>query len=102
MAVTRIPIPAWARAQKDDDRLELNLAEIDLAPRTVNCLEQHRIFTVRDLLNRTPEQLAEIPNIGEKILETIYAALAKIGYYRTSKQPVEERPARKGFTLLRE
>ena len=36
MAVTRIPLPDWARTQKADDRLELPLAEIELAVRTVN------------------------------------------------------------------
>ena len=73
MAVTRIPIPAWAKTQKTDNRMELSLSEIDLVVRTVNCLEDHGIFTVADLLNSTPKQLLEIPNLGEKTLETIYA-----------------------------
>ena len=80
MAVTRIPIPAWAKSQKGDDRLGRSMSEINLIVRTVNCLEDEGIFTVQDLLNCTPEQLAEIPNIGEKTIETIYAALAKIGF----------------------
>ena len=100
MAVTRIPIPGWARTQMADERLDLSLSEIDLIVRTVNCLEEQGIFTVRDLLNRTPQQLLEIPNIGVKTLETVYAALEKIGYYRCSRQPVEE-PAQ-DFALLRE
>jgi DNA-directed RNA polymerase alpha subunit len=102
MAVTRIPIPAWAKTQKADDRLGLSLSEIDLIVRTVNCLEDEGIFTVQDLLNCTPERLLEIPNLGEKTLETIYAALAKIGFHR--KQPVAAvsgLPAR-DFALLRE
>jgi DNA-directed RNA polymerase subunit alpha len=100
MAVTRIPIPDWARTQKADDRLDLSLSEIDLIVRTVNCLEEQSIFTVRDLLNCTPQRLLEIPNLGEKTLETIYEALEKIGFYRKSRQPAEE-PAR-NFELLRE
>ena len=100
MAITRIPIPDWAKTQKADDRLELNLAEIDLVPRTVNCLDEQEIYTVRDLLNRTPQQLLEIPNIAEKTLETIYTALEKIGFYRKSRQAGEV-PAR-DFALLRE
>ena len=99
MAVTRIPIPAWAKTQEADARLELNLAEIDLAHRTVNCLEEEEILTVRDLLSRTPEQLLKITNIGERTLETIYEALEKVGFYRKSKQAVEERQGR-GFALL--
>lgn len=89
MAVTRIPIPAWAKTQKTDDRLDRSLAEIGIAVRTVNCLEEHQIFTVADLLSRTPEQLLEVPNLGEKTIETIYTALGKIGFIRTSGQRTE-------------
>jgi DNA-directed RNA polymerase subunit alpha len=105
MAVTRIPIPAWARTQKADDRLELNLSEIDLVVRIVNCLEEQSIFTVKDLLDRTPERLLEIPNFGLKTLETVYAALEKIGFYRTSRQPIRQtdgQPPPDRFALLRE
>ena len=87
MAVTRIPIPDWAKPQKHDDRLELSLAETDLIVRTVNCLEEVGIFTVGDLLNCTPQRLLDIPNLGEKTLETIYVALEKLGFYRPTKQP---------------
>lgn len=104
MAVTRIPLPAWAKTQKSDDRLELSLAEIDLAVRTVNCLEEQSIFTVKDLLEATPERLLEIPNFGVKTLETVYQALEKIGFYRPSRQAVGAvctMPAREGdFALL--
>lgn len=103
MAVTRIPIPDWARTEKIDNRLELSLSEIGLIVRTVNCLEDEGIFTVKDLLNCTPERLLRISNVGEKTLDTIYEALAKIGFHRTSKPPVEEvngPPARR-FAFLR-
>lgn len=104
MAVTRIPIPAWARTQKADDRLELSLAEIDLTVRTVNCLEEEKIFTVLDLLQCTREKLLQITNLGEKTVETIYEALEKIGFYRSSKRPAGDanEPASNGFALLNE
>ena len=99
MAVTRIPIPEWAKDQKADDRLDTSLAEIDLTVRTVNCLEEVGIFTVQDLLNCTPEQLLEIPNLGEVTLNTIYEALAKIGFHRT---PEPNGPPARNFRLLRD
>lgn len=86
MAATRIPIPAWARTQTADDRLELSLAEIDLSVRTVNCLEEEKIFTVLDLLQCTRDRLLQITNLGEKTVETIYAALEKLGFYRVSRE----------------
>jgi DNA-directed RNA polymerase subunit alpha len=85
MAVTRIPIPAWAKTEKADDRLELSLSEIGLIVRTVNILEEEGIFTVRDLLDCTPERLLRISNLGEKTLGTIYEALAKIGFQADRK-----------------
>ena len=90
MAVTRIPIPAWEKNHETDDRLDLSLAEIDLAVRTVNGLEEEGIFTVQDLLSCQPERLLAIPNFAEKTLETVFAALEKIAFYRESKQPGEQ------------
>jgi DNA-directed RNA polymerase subunit alpha len=72
MAVTRIPLPDWARTQRADDRLEMSLAETDLHVRTVNCLEDESIFTVKDLLACTPERLMEIPNFGVKTLQMVW------------------------------
>jgi DNA-directed RNA polymerase subunit alpha len=102
MSVTRIPIPAWEKTDKADDRLDLSLAEIELCVRTVNCLEDHGIFTVRDLLASTRQRLLEIPNLGEKTLETIYEALEKLGFYRNGRQPAKAaaRQPVEGFTLL--
>jgi DNA-directed RNA polymerase subunit alpha len=99
MAVTRIPIPAWAKNQKADDRLERSVAEIDLIVRTVNVLEEEGIFTVKDLLNCTPERLLKISNFGEKTLETVYAALEKIDFQRAPKP--DGVPTR-DFALLQE
>ena len=63
-------------------RLEMSTAEIGLSVRTTNCLEERGIFTVRDLLNCTPEDLLDISNVGEKTLEEVYDSLNKIGFER--------------------
>ena len=89
MAVTRIPIPNWARKQEADDRLELPLAEIGLSVRTVNCLEDESIFTVKDLLACTPQRLLEIPNFGVTTLQSVYEALEKVGFHRPSRRVAE-------------
>lgn len=100
MAVTRIPLPEWAKDQNTDDRLEMPLAETELSVRTVNCLEEQSIFMVRDVLNCTPERLLEIPNFGQKTLETVFDALEKLGFYRSSRRP-EWEPQREGdYALL--
>ena len=87
MSRTRIPV---SRDQENTrlmgERLEMSTAEIGLSVRTTNCLEERGIFTVRDLLNSTPEQLLSIANFGEKTLEEVYKALEKFGFYRRSRQ----------------
>ena len=68
-------------------RLEMSTAEIGLSVRTTNCLEERGIFTVRDLLNCTPEDLLDISNFGEKTLEEVYKSLEGVGFYRPSCRP---------------
>ena len=69
MSRTRIPLSKEeeiARLQKE--RLEMSTAEIGLTVRTTNCLEERGIFTVRDLLNCTREDLLAISNLAGEIL----------------------------------
>lgn len=89
MARTRIPlIKAEEKARILQERLEMSTAEIGLTVRTTNCLEERGIFTVRDLLNCTPEDLLNISNFGEKTLEEVYEALEGFGFARQRSQPV--------------
>ena len=86
MAVTRIPISqAEEKARYLREQLDLSTAEIGLAVRTTNWLEEKGIFTVRDLLKSTPKELLSISNFGEKTLEEVYQALEKKGYSRPTR-----------------
>lgn len=85
--MTRIPLNQ-AQAQSDDlqHRLEMSTAEIGLAVRTTNCLEEKGVFTVNDLLHCTREDLLSISNFGEKTLEEVYKALEAVGFYRPGRR----------------
>ena len=86
---TRIPlIAAEEEARLLRERLELSTAEIGLTVRTTNCLEERGIFTVRDLLNSSREDLLSISNFGEKTLEEVYAALEDFGFRRQQRRAV--------------
>ena len=79
----RIPLPEWARDKTSiEDRLLQSTAELGLAVRTVNCLEDHGVLTVQDLLNCTPDRLLGFPNFGEKTLDEVYESLEKAGFSR--------------------
>lgn len=83
MARTRIPLnQAELANQGMKERLEMSTAEIGLAVRTTNCLEEKGIFTVNDLLHCTREDLLSISNFGEKTLDEVYAALESVGFAR--------------------
>ena len=86
--MTRVPISkAEEQARLLKERLDFSTAQIGLQVRTTNCLEEKGIFTVRDLLNSTPETLLSIANFGEKTLEEVYVALEKAGYHRSWRKP---------------
>jgi DNA-directed RNA polymerase subunit alpha len=87
---TRVPINrAIAYNETQKDRLEMSTAEIGLAVRTTNCLEEKGVFTVHDLLNCSRDDLLSISNFGEKTLEEVYMALEGIGFYREGREPVD-------------
>ena len=83
---TRIRLSAAEEASRSmQQRLDMSTAEIGLTVRTTNCLEERGIFTVRDLLNCTADDLLSISNFGEKTLEEVYLALEKFGFHRPRK-----------------
>jgi len=85
---TRIRLSQQDEADRlQAERLEMSTAEIGLTVRTTNCLEERGIFTVRDLLNCTRDDLLKISNFGEKTLEEVYQALEAVGFYRPNRDP---------------
>jgi DNA-directed RNA polymerase subunit alpha len=87
MSATRIRLSAAEEATRSmQQRLDMSTAEIGLTVRTTNCLEERGIFTVRDLLNSTSDDLLAISNFGEKTLEEVYIALEKFGFYRPARK----------------
>jgi len=88
--MTRIPLNrAYEHSIDLKDKLEMSTAEIGLAVRTTNCLEERGVFTVDDLLHCTREDLLSISNFGEKTLEEVYKALESVGFYRPGHEPAE-------------
>lgn len=90
--MTRIPLNrAFEESIDVRQRLEMSTAEIGLAVRTTNCLEERGVFTVNDLLHCTREDLLSISNFGEKTLEEVYKALENVGFYRPERRHVSVR-----------
>ncbi len=83
---TRIPLPKRENTAEDiAAKLAMSTAEIGLTVRTTNCLEERDIFTVKDLVHCSREDLLSISNFGEKTLDEVYLALESVGLMRKSK-----------------
>ena len=69
-------------------KLNMSLAELELSVRATNCLESEGITTVRDLVNRTDEELLEVRNFGETTLKEVKIKLQERGLTLGLKLPM--------------
>ncbi|MGH9166985.1 MAG: DNA-directed RNA polymerase subunit alpha [Acidimicrobiia bacterium] len=59
--------------------LDLPIEALDLSERPRNCLRRAQIHTVGELVQRSPEDLLDITNFGQKSLEEVVAKLDELG-----------------------
>lgn len=80
---------AGADAAKEDDEraklLEMSIDELDLSVRSYNCLKRAGINTIGELVEKTPEDMMRVRNLGKKSLEEVEEKLAALGL--SLKQP---------------
>ncbi|HZZ28934.1 MAG TPA: DNA-directed RNA polymerase subunit alpha [Pirellulales bacterium] len=62
-----------------EQKLGMPLADLKLSVRAMNCLESEGIQTVRDLVQRSEDQLLEVRNFGETTLREIKDKLTELG-----------------------
>lgn len=79
--IVEAPIEGAVRApaERARDPKALPIVELPVPTRIQNVLEKEGIKTVAGLIQKTRSQLLGIPGLGEKALEEIEAALAKLG-----------------------
>lgn len=59
--------------------LEMSIEELELSVRSFNCLKRASINTVEELINKTPEDMMKVRNLGRKSLEEVLAKLKELG-----------------------
>ena len=59
--------------------LEMNIDELELSVRSYNCLKRASINTVEELINRTPDDMMKVRNLGKKSLDEVLAKLKELG-----------------------
>jgi DNA-directed RNA polymerase subunit alpha len=62
-----------------ESKLAITLADLRLSVRSSNCLEGEKILTVRDLVQRTEDELLEVRNFGDTTLTEVKEKLAELG-----------------------
>ena len=60
--------------------LEMTIEELDLSVRAFNCLKRAGVNTVNDLINKSPEEMMKVRNLGKKSLEEVISKLESLGF----------------------
>jgi len=79
---------AWDEREKVKKEALENDERFEFSNRALNCLKAENIFTLKDLLSKTENELMKIPNMGKLTLKGIKEELAKnkMKFKRPSKQ----------------
>ena len=76
---------AEVMVEKEDDEkekvLEMSIDELELSVRSYNCLKRAGINTVEELINKTPEDMMKVRNLGRKSLEEVQAKISELGFH---------------------
>lgn len=67
--------------------LEMSIDELELSVRSYNCLKRANINTVEELINKTPDEMMKVRNLGRKSLDEV---LAKLNELNLSLKPNNE------------
>ncbi len=73
-----------------ESKLNLSLAELKLSVRAMNCLESENINTVRDLVQRTEDQLMEVRNFGDTTMTEVQEKLHELGLHLGMRLPAAQ------------
>ena len=63
-----------------DKVLEMTIEELDLSVRAFNCLKRAGVNSVGDLINKSPEEMMKVRNLGKKSLEEVMGKLEALGF----------------------
>jgi DNA-directed RNA polymerase subunit alpha len=68
-----------AEPEEEDSILDASIETLELSIRSMNCLKNANIRTLRDLVSRSEREMVEIRNFGEKSLKEVRSKLEVLG-----------------------
>lgn len=66
--------------------LEMTIEELDLSVRAFNCLKRAGVNTVNDLIDKSPEEMMKVRNLGKKSLDEVIRKLRSLGFELTKAE----------------
>ena len=73
------PIVVEKSADPQSTVLDMTIEELDLSVRSFNCLKRAGVNSVNDLINKSPEEMMKVRNLGKKSLEEVVSKLRSLG-----------------------
>jgi len=74
------------RFEKHNSPNKLSQISYCFSKRTVNVLIGKHVFTTKDLINKYPKDILDIPGVGKKVLQEINNGLNKVGLKLLTKE----------------
>ena len=68
-----------ATQSEPDKSRDMSIDELELSVRSYNCLKRAGINTVKELCDKTPDDMMKVRNLGRKSLEEVLAKLKELG-----------------------
>ena len=71
--------------------LSMSIEDLELSPRSSNCLKRASINTIEDLTSKTKTEMMRVRNLGSKSLDEIIVKLEQLGLYLKAEEEEEGR-----------
>lgn len=68
-----------SQSESKDSTLEMAIEELELSVRSYNCLKRAGISTVRELCDKTQDEMMKVRNLGRKSLDEVLEKLDELG-----------------------
>jgi len=81
---------------EEPEELNMPLTKLDFDHRACNLLEGKGVITLKDLLQKTREEISDIHGFGEKTMEKLERRLAELGYSLKSEKEKRHAPSPEG------
>lgn len=71
----KVEVMSEKKSDEKEKVLEMNIDELELSVRSYNCLKRAGINTVEELINKSPEDMMKVRNLGKKSLDEVLEKL---------------------------